>query len=93
MNDAHPSPAGDCTFVIFGATGDLARRKLLPALTILAGRQALPDRFAVLAVGRTPVGSAKALESALSGVKPGETVMLRLGGRGGPRFVTLKAGG
>jgi glucose-6-phosphate 1-dehydrogenase len=55
MNDAHPSPAGDCTFVIFGATGDLARRKLLPALTILAGQQALPDRFAVLAVGRTPM--------------------------------------
>ena len=48
----------NCTFVIFGATGDLARRKLLPALINLAGRRALPDRFAVLAVGRTPMSDA-----------------------------------
>ncbi len=47
----------------------------------------------ILAVGRTPVGSAKALDSALADVKPGQTVMLRLSGRGGPRFVTIKAGG
>ncbi len=60
----------------------------------LAAREAgIMPNDVILAVGRTPVGSAKALESALSGVKPGETVMLRLGGRGGPRFVTLKAGG
>jgi glucose-6-phosphate 1-dehydrogenase len=55
MSDSHPSPAGDCTVVIFGATGDLARRKLLPALVNLAGRGALPERFAVLGVGRTPM--------------------------------------
>lgn len=46
----------------------------------------------ILAVGRKEVGSASALQSALAGVKPGDTVMLRLGGRGGPRFVTLKVG-
>ena len=55
MSDSPPSPAGDCTVVIFGATGDLARRKLLPALVNLAGRGALPERFAVLGVGRTPM--------------------------------------
>jgi glucose-6-phosphate 1-dehydrogenase len=55
MNDSRPSPAEDCTVVIFGATGDLARRKLLPALVNLAGRGALPERFAVLGVGRTPM--------------------------------------
>jgi glucose-6-phosphate 1-dehydrogenase len=55
MSDSHPSPAGDCTVVIFGATGDLARRKLLPALVNLAGHGALPDRFTVLGVGRTPM--------------------------------------
>ena len=59
----------------------------------MAAREAgLMPGDVILAVGRTSVGSARALESALAGVKPGETVMLRLGGRGGPRFVTLKAG-
>ena len=47
----------------------------------------------ILSIGRTPVGSAKSLQSALAGIKPGDTVMLRLAGRGGTRFVTLKAGG
>jgi len=47
--------ADSCTFVIFGATGDLARRKLLPALVNLAALRALPERFTVLAVGRTPM--------------------------------------
>ena len=55
MGNSHPSPAGDCTVVIFGATGDLARRKLLPALVNLAGRRALPERFTVVGVGRTPM--------------------------------------
>jgi len=55
LSDSHPPPAGDCTVVIFGATGDLARRKLLPALVNLAGRRALPEHFAVVGVGRTPM--------------------------------------
>jgi glucose-6-phosphate 1-dehydrogenase len=55
LSESLPTPAGDCTIVIFGATGDLARRKLLPALVNLARRRALPERFAVLGVGRTPM--------------------------------------
>jgi len=47
--------ADPSTIVIFGATGDLARRKLLPALCNLAGRRALPDRFTVVGVGRKPM--------------------------------------
>jgi glucose-6-phosphate 1-dehydrogenase len=38
--------------VILGATGDLARRKLLPSLLHLAGDDLLPDDFAILGVGR-----------------------------------------
>jgi glucose-6-phosphate 1-dehydrogenase len=38
--------------VILGATGDLARRKLLPSLFHLAGDDLLPDGFAILGVGR-----------------------------------------
>jgi glucose-6-phosphate 1-dehydrogenase len=44
---------GPTTLVIFGATGDLTRRKLLPALYHLSRGQRLPSRFAVLGVGRT----------------------------------------
>jgi glucose-6-phosphate 1-dehydrogenase len=55
LSESLPTPAEDCTIVIFGATGDLARRKLLPALVNLARRRALPERFAVLGVGRTPM--------------------------------------
>jgi glucose-6-phosphate 1-dehydrogenase len=47
--------ADPSTVVIFGATGDLAKRKLLPALCNLAGRRALPDRFTVVGVGRKPM--------------------------------------
>ncbi|MCC7126984.1 MAG: glucose-6-phosphate dehydrogenase [Acidobacteria bacterium] len=41
--------------VIFGATGDLAARKLLPALYNLATRDLLPDAFTVVGVGRKPM--------------------------------------
>ena len=39
-------------FVILGATGDLTRRKLLPALCRLAKEDLLGERFAILGVGR-----------------------------------------
>ncbi len=41
--------------VIFGASGDLTRRKLLPALYQLARGQRLPARFNVLGVARSPM--------------------------------------
>src|SRR5438132_3942078 len=39
--------------VIFGATGDLTRRKLLPAFYHLFMERRLPDRFAIVGAGRT----------------------------------------
>src|SRR5262245_43043270 len=39
------------TLVIFGASGDLARRKLLPALYDLACEGLLPDRCAIVGSG------------------------------------------
>lgn len=44
--------ADPCTMVIFGATGDLTKRKLFPALYQLAAEHLLAPGFAVLAVGR-----------------------------------------
>jgi glucose-6-phosphate 1-dehydrogenase len=42
-----------CVLVIFGASGDLTKRKLFPALYALAVRHMLPERFAVLGSART----------------------------------------
>jgi glucose-6-phosphate 1-dehydrogenase len=45
----------ECTVVIFGANGDLTKRKLLPALYRLAYEQRLSPGFAVVGVSRTPM--------------------------------------
>ncbi len=39
--------------VIFGASGDLTKRKLIPAIFDLEKQKLLPDGFAVIGVGRT----------------------------------------
>lgn len=43
-------PAGPCVVVIFGASGDLTKRKLIPALSNLAREKLLPETFAVVGV-------------------------------------------
>ena len=53
-----PLPAGDsCLLIIFGASGDLTRRKLIPALYNLACVGCMNPQFEVLGVGRTPMRS------------------------------------
>jgi glucose-6-phosphate 1-dehydrogenase len=42
--------AGPCVFVLFGAAGDLTKRKLIPALFNLVQAKLLPDNFALLGV-------------------------------------------
>jgi len=42
--------AGPCVFVLFGAAGDLTKRKLIPALFNLVRAKLLPDTFAVVGV-------------------------------------------
>jgi glucose-6-phosphate 1-dehydrogenase len=46
-------PVPPTTLVIFGATGDLAHRKLLPALYNLAHEGALPERFNLIGTSRS----------------------------------------
>src|ERR1700748_512428 len=46
-------PVHPTALVIFGATGDLAHRKLLPALYNLAHEGALPERFELIGVSRS----------------------------------------
>jgi glucose-6-phosphate 1-dehydrogenase len=47
-----PTP-GPTTLVIFGASGDLTRRKLFPALYHLSRGRRMPAQFSVVGVGRT----------------------------------------
>ncbi len=49
--------ADPCVMVIFGFTGDLTRRKLIPALYNLASQQLLSREFAVIGVGRSPMSN------------------------------------
>ena len=44
--------SGPCAIVIFGASGDLTRRKLLPSLYNLAAEGILGDDFAIISVAR-----------------------------------------
>jgi len=46
--------AEPCTYVIFGATGNLSRIKLMPALYHLDVANRLPDGTRILAIGRRP---------------------------------------
>src|ERR1700724_2321349 len=46
--------APPCTLVIFGAAGDLTTRLLMPAIYNLAKDKLLSDKFAIIAVDRTP---------------------------------------
>lgn len=52
-----------CLFVIFGGTGDLARRKLLPALCRLLENERVPDRLQVVGVGLEPYDDASFRQS------------------------------
>jgi glucose-6-phosphate 1-dehydrogenase len=52
-SERNPDP---CVLVIFGASGDLTKRKLLPALYHLEQAGNLPEKFAVVGVARRPLG-------------------------------------
>ncbi|MEI6336046.1 MAG: glucose-6-phosphate dehydrogenase [Methylococcaceae bacterium] len=51
--------AEPCTYVIFGATGNLSRIKLMPALYHLDAAKRLPHGTRILAIGRRPWDQAK----------------------------------
>ena len=47
-----PHVAGPCGLVIFGVTGDLSRKKLMPAVYDLANRGLLPPGFSLVGYAR-----------------------------------------
>lgn len=59
----------NCVIVIFGASGDLTKRKLLPSLFELYDKNLLPGKFAVLGVGRSDYDDESFREKANINVK------------------------
>jgi glucose-6-phosphate 1-dehydrogenase len=58
-----------CVLVIFGASGDLTKRKLIPALYNLALEKLLPERFAVVGYARSAMTHENFRESMREAVK------------------------
>jgi glucose-6-phosphate 1-dehydrogenase len=77
-------PVHPTALVIFGATGDLARRKLLPALYNLAHEGALPERFGLVGNARSEMTDEEFRDQAIASVRefsrrpPDEKVLAKL---------------
>ncbi len=63
------SLADPCAIVIFGASGDLTRRKLIPALFELANCGSLASRFAIVGFARSPMSDAAFQDSAAGAIR------------------------
>ncbi len=62
---AVPQP---CSIVIFGATGDLTHRKLIPALYNLANDGELPPAAVIIGFARRPTSARSTKTTALGGI-------------------------
>jgi len=58
-----------CALVIFGASGDLTKRKLLPAIYSLAFRRLLPERFGIVGAARNEESDEEFRERMKAGVQ------------------------
>jgi glucose-6-phosphate 1-dehydrogenase len=69
--------AGPCIIVIFGASGDLTKRKLMPALYRLVQQRLLPAEFAIVGLARTEMTSEEfrtRMREAITEFSPDESV-------------------
>ncbi|MBR1230590.1 glucose-6-phosphate dehydrogenase [Bradyrhizobium sp. AUGA SZCCT0182] len=57
-----------CSFVIFGVTGDLAHRLVIPALYNLAAADLLPEKFCVVGIARKGMTSDQLRDSLMKGL-------------------------
>ena len=58
-----------CSFIIFGATGDLTHRMVMPALYNLAATDLLPDRFCVVGIARKKMSNEELRDSLMQGLR------------------------
>lgn len=66
---AKPRVPDSCCFVVFGITGDLAHRLVIPALYNLAESGLLPDKFCVVGITRTEVQSETLHDDLMKGLQ------------------------
>src|ERR1700755_1113896 len=66
---AHYKKPDPCSFVIFGVTGDLAHRLVLPALYNLAATDLLPDKFCVVGIARKAMSNEALRDSLMKGLR------------------------
>src|SRR4051794_37782710 len=66
---AHYKKPDPCSFVIFGVTGDLAHRLVLPALYNLAASDLLPDKFCVVGIARKAMPNQALRDSLMKGLR------------------------
>ncbi len=59
----------NCAFVIFGATGDLTHRLVMPSLYNLAAEHLLPEKFCVVGVARNRQSDDELRDSLLKGLR------------------------
>ena len=59
---------GPCSFVVFGVTGDLTHRLVIPALYNLAASDLLPEKFCVVGVARKGTSGDELREGLLKGL-------------------------
>src|SRR5438309_9151716 len=65
-NGQKPDP---CSFIIFGVTGDLAHRLVIPALYNLAATNLLPEKFCIVGVARKGMSSTELTDSLMRGLR------------------------
>jgi glucose-6-phosphate 1-dehydrogenase len=68
--ERHPDP---CAIIIFGASGDLTHRKILPSIFRLFERHLLPEGFFILGCARTPMTEAEFREKSLAAAPSADT--------------------
>jgi glucose-6-phosphate 1-dehydrogenase len=70
MTNGHVQKKPDpCSFVVFGVTGDLAHRLVVPALYNLAASNLLPDKFCVVGVARKGMPNEELTASLMKGLR------------------------
>ena len=84
VTQAKQKKPDSCSIVIFGVTGDLAHRLVIPALYNLAANDLLPDNFCIVGIARKGMSSEELTVSLTEGLhkhatrKVDETIARRL---------------
>ena len=68
VSQAKQKKPDPCCIVIFGVTGDLAHRLVIPSLYNLAANDLLPDNFCIVGVARKAMSSEELTDSLIKGL-------------------------